>query len=156
MMKARLFRSVSRYVLHPWFRLTRGATLGVRVVVIDAEGRFLLVRHTYAPGWLFPGGGVERGETVYDAVRRETLEESGVIVDGVPQLHGVFANHQQFYGDHVACFVVRTFRREPFSGTREIVEARFYAPDDLPADATGGTRRRVAEILGERDISPDW
>ena len=87
--------------LHPWFRLTRGSTLGVRAAVIDAEGRvLLLVRHSYAPGWIFPGGGVERGETVYDAVRREMHEEAGIVIEGEPLLHGVFANHQQFMGDH--------------------------------------------------------
>jgi hypothetical protein len=57
------FSIVSKLALQPWFRLTRGQTLGVRAVVRDGDGAFLLVRHTYVPGWTFPGGGVDRLET---------------------------------------------------------------------------------------------
>lgn len=82
---------VSRLLLllmHPWFRLRRGMTLGVRVVVLDAENRVFLVRHGYAPGWLLPGGGVERGETIYDAMDRELVEEGGIVSGEPPALHG--------------------------------------------------------------------
>lgn len=156
MAKAALFRLVSRFVLHPWFRLTRGTTLGVRAAVIDGEGRVLLVQHSYAPGWILPGGGVERGETAYDAVRREVHEEAGIVIAAEPVLHGVFANHQQFRGDHLACFVIRRYRQEAFKPSREIAAARFYAPNGLPAGTTAGTRRRIAEILDGEPVTPDW
>jgi 8-oxo-dGTP pyrophosphatase MutT (NUDIX family) len=156
MTKALLFRVVSRFALHPWFRLTRGATLGVRAVVIDAGGKVLLVQHSYAPGWILPGGGVERGETAYQAVRREVHEEAGIVIEGEPALHGIFANHQQFMGDHLACFLVRRYRQEPFTRTPEIAAAEFFLPTELPAGTTGGTKRRLAEILNGAAIAPDW
>ena len=156
MTKAVLFRVVSRFALHPWFRLTRGSTLGVRAVVIDGEGSVLLVQHSYAPGWILPGGGVERGETAYDAVRRELHEEAGIVIEGEPVLHGIFANHRQFMGDHLACFLVRRYRQEAFVASSEIAAARFFAPAEFPAGTTGGTRRRVAEILNGAAIAPDW
>ena len=49
-------RSLGQKIL----RWKRSLTLGARVAVIDGDGRFLLVKQSYAPGWLFPGGGVER------------------------------------------------------------------------------------------------
>jgi len=156
MSKAALFRVVSRFALHPWFRLTRGTTLGVRAVVLDAESRVLLVQHSYAPGWILPGGGVERGETAYDAVRREVHEEAGIVVEGEPQLHGIFANHQQFRGDHLACFVVRRYRQEALTPSREIAAAQFFAATEFPSGTTGGTKRRVAEILNGVPVTPDW
>ena len=156
MSKAALFRIVSRFALHPWFRLTRGTTLGVRALVIDGEGRVLLVQHSYAPGWILPGGGVERGETAYDAVRREVHEEAGIVIEGEPALHGIFANHQQFKGDHLACFLVRRYRQEAFKPSREIAAAQFFEPSRLPAGTTGGTRRRIAEILNGVPVTPDW
>jgi 8-oxo-dGTP pyrophosphatase MutT (NUDIX family) len=156
MSKAAIFRIVSRFALHPWFRLTRGSTLGVRAVVIDPAGRVLLVRHSYAPGWILPGGGVERGETAFDAVRREVHEEAGIVIEGEPVLHGLFANHRQFMGDHLACFLVKRYRQEPFAGSREIAAARFFAPEDLPPDTTGGTKRRIAEILNGVAVTADW
>ena len=55
-LKTRLF--------HTWFLLTRPMTLGVRALAFDAEGRILLVRHTYIRGWHLPGGGVESGQTM--------------------------------------------------------------------------------------------
>ncbi len=156
MSKAALFRVISRFALQPWFRLTRGSTLGVRAAVIDGEGRVLLVQHSYAPGWLLPGGGVERGETAYDAVRREVHEEAGIVIEGAPLLHGIFANHQQFPGDHLACFLVRHYRQEPFKPTREIAAAQFFVPAELPPGTTGGTKRRIAEMLNGAPIAADW
>lgn len=54
---------------------------GAHVLVEDADGRVLVVRSTYmGPGWMLPGGRVERGETPETAAARETLEETGIEV----------------------------------------------------------------------------
>jgi len=58
-------------LLHAYFVVTRGLTLRVRAVVQSDDGKFLLVRHTYTPGWHFPGGGMEKGQTAEDALRDE-------------------------------------------------------------------------------------
>src|SRR5208337_3494971 len=70
--------------------VSRPLTLGVRGVVIDEEERILLVRHTYVSGWHFPGGGVEVGETLLEALARELEEEVGVRLEKRPALHGLF------------------------------------------------------------------
>jgi len=57
-------------------------TLAVGAVVVDA-GRLLLVRRARAPQvgkWSVPGGRVEPGETLAEAVAREVLEETGITV----------------------------------------------------------------------------
>jgi 8-oxo-dGTP pyrophosphatase MutT (NUDIX family) len=154
-MKKMLLTTAKRAVLHPWFRLSRGMTLGVRVCAFDGD-RVLLVRHTYAPGWLFPGGGVDRGETVFDAAVRELREESGVVAAETPQLHGLFSNEDHFSGDHIACFVVKSFARERWRPTLEIAEARFFPCSELPRGTTGGTRRRIVEIRGGIAAPPVW
>lgn len=133
-------------MMQPWFRLRRGMTLGVRAAIFDDQNRVFLVRHGYAPGWLFPGGGVERGETIYDALDRELKEEGGIIPEGPPLLHGLFSNEAKFRGDHVACFVVRRFTRQEWKPGIEIKETGFFPVGDLPQGTTGGTRRRIEEI----------
>jgi 8-oxo-dGTP pyrophosphatase MutT (NUDIX family) len=52
----------------------------------------LLVRHSYTPGWYFPGGGVDTGETSADAARRELIEETGLEALGELKLIGFFHN----------------------------------------------------------------
>ena len=56
-------------------------------VLIDAEGRFLLTSRpegkVYAGYWEFPGGKLEAGESVEEALRRELHEELGIKIDDV-------------------------------------------------------------------------
>jgi ADP-ribose pyrophosphatase YjhB (NUDIX family) len=54
---------------------------GAHVFATDDEGRVLVVRSTYlGPGWMLPGGRVERSETPHAAAVRETEEETGLRV----------------------------------------------------------------------------
>lgn len=56
-------------------------TEGAHVLVRDDAGRYLVVRTTYlGPGWMLPGGRVERSETPHAAAVRETREETGIEV----------------------------------------------------------------------------
>jgi len=154
--KTLLFRAVKPF-LRVAYRQTRGMTLGTRTLVLKADAtEVLLVRHGYAPGWLLPGGGVERGEALADAALRELREEAGVVAEEAPVLHGVFLNDAQFRGDHVACFVVRRFREDSFTPNAEIAEARFFAVAALPDGTTPGTRRRITEVLSGTAPARVW
>jgi ADP-ribose pyrophosphatase YjhB (NUDIX family) len=152
-----LMHNVIGALLRPVWRMRRGLTLGAQACVVDEAGRVLLVEHGYRPGWHFPGGGVEWGETIETAMGRELHEEVGVELTGPAQLHGVFANFQKFPGDHVALFVVRNWRRPVVPAPNaEIRASGFYAPGALPEATSDGTRRRVAEILGRVAKVPNW
>ena len=143
--------------LRPWWRLTRGLTLGAQGVVIDAQSNVLLVRHGYRPGWYFPGGGVERNETLLVALTRELHEETGVILKDQPVLHGLFSNTDNFPGDHIALFVVREWERPQVPRPNaEIIEQGFFAVDDVPAGTDAGTRRRLGELFNAEDVSDKW
>jgi 8-oxo-dGTP pyrophosphatase MutT (NUDIX family) len=140
----------------PYLRWSRGMTLGARVLVIDGEGKFLLVRHTYQPGWILPGGGVERGETCLAAALREVREEAAIIPTGVMALHGVFSNHKDFPGDHLVVYVLREFERGAFKPSLEIADARFFAWEELPASTTAGSLRRMEEVISSLPPSTEW
>jgi ADP-ribose pyrophosphatase YjhB (NUDIX family) len=149
-------RLVSRIITYGAL-FQRPMTLGVRGLVLDADDRVLLVRHTYVPGFYLPGGGVESGETMLQALMRELEEEGGVHVLGAPTLHGLYLNRRVSPRDHVALYVVRHFRCEgPRAPDHEIAEAGFFHLDALPPDATPATRARIAEVLDGEPLSPYW
>ena len=156
-MLRRALEPAIRRVLHTYWRFARGMTLGVRALVVDPQGRVLLVRHSYVSGWHLPGGGVEVGETIDGALARELLEEAGVTALQPPQLHGVFFNGRVSRRDHVALFVIRDFRQEGGPrNAREIIDYGFFAPDALPPDTTRGTRARLAEVFDGASASERW
>jgi ADP-ribose pyrophosphatase YjhB (NUDIX family) len=144
-------------LLRPYWRLRRGLTLGAQGVIIDGNNRVLLVRHSYRPGWFFPGGGVEWGETIEIALQRELEEEVGVSLTAPPRLHGVFANFASFPGDHIALFVVRDWqRREGYFKRGEIAEAAMFDRARLPERTDAGTRTRLAEIFEGAAVKATW
>jgi mutator protein MutT len=57
--------------------------VGVGAVVLNAAGEVLLAKRAHEPlkgEWSLPGGGVEIGEPLEEAVAREVLEETGIVV----------------------------------------------------------------------------
>jgi 8-oxo-dGTP pyrophosphatase MutT (NUDIX family) len=149
--------TATRRSLHLYWRMSRGLTLGVRGLVIDEARRVFLVQHTYVRGWHLPGGGVEPGETLVAALGRELFEEGNIELTGPPMLHGMFFNARVSQRDHVACYVVQSFRQSaPPAPTKEIAACRFFALDELPGDTTAGTRARIAEVLLDAPVSERW
>jgi 8-oxo-dGTP pyrophosphatase MutT (NUDIX family) len=149
--------AVMRRGMHFYWRFSRGITLGVRALVIDEARRIFLVKHTYARGWYLPGGGVEPGETVQTALARELVEEGNIELTAPPLLHGVFFNSHVSRRDHVACFIVQSFRQTaPPTPNREIAATGFFALDELPDDTTAASRARIAEILLGAPVSERW
>jgi ADP-ribose pyrophosphatase YjhB (NUDIX family) len=153
---SRIFRLAQRLFLFSQ-RLTRGMTLGVRGMVIDGENRIFLVKHSYVRGWHMPGGGVDAGETLAQALARELREEGNIELSGEPKLLGIYCNRAASARDHVAVYVIRDARQTaPVTPNREIVAAGFFPLDDLPADTTQATRRRIAEALSGLMPAEEW
>jgi ADP-ribose pyrophosphatase YjhB (NUDIX family) len=147
----------TRRLLHLYWRVSRGLTLGVRGLVFDARGRVFLVKHSYIPGWHLPGGGVEAGETLVTALTRELREEGNIELIGPPELFGVYWNRRIAFRDHVALYVVRSFRQTaPPQPNREIIAHGFFAVDALPEDTSRATRARITEVLGGNAAAEIW
>ena len=147
-------------LVRPFFQtygwLTRGATLGVRGLVLDGEGRVLLLEHTYIKGWYMPGGGVERGETAEHSLAREMVEEAGVEIIGRPVLLSVHDNRRIFPGDHVLIYRIDRWRQVKATQHGEISRIGFFAPDALPDGTTRATRNRIKEALEGAETDLMW
>jgi ADP-ribose pyrophosphatase YjhB (NUDIX family) len=138
-------------------RVSRGMTLGVRALLLK-ENHVLLVKHTYVPGWYLPGGGVEAGETLMEALRREIVEEVGAAFTGAPRLFAIYRNAAIDPRDHVALFVCSDWDQDPAAKVpnREILLAELFPLAHLPAGTTPATRARIAEVIDGKPPAADW
>lgn len=136
-----------------WHRMTVGA----RVMVVDGD-KVLLIRHTYVPGWQFPGGGVGPGETFEEAGARETLEETGYRVTGPMELFGLYHNSSPVTDrDHVAFFVAKSFKKEfERKPNHEIAEVGWFDRHALPDKVTPATSQRIDEYFDKVEKRSIW
>jgi len=78
--------------------------VGAAILVLDEHNRLLLMKRSDSGCWGLPGGAVEPGEVVEDAAKRETLEETNLIIEDM-SLFGVFSGMELYYkypnGDEV-------------------------------------------------------
>jgi len=99
--------------------------IGVGGIVIHEE-KVLLVKVTYGhQGWILPGGYVRPTETIGDAVRREVLEETGLIVEPL-ELVSVRSRITEGRNDLYATFLVKVVGGELKPDGRETVDARYF------------------------------
>ncbi|MCS6761486.1 MAG: NUDIX domain-containing protein [Candidatus Devosia symbiotica] len=136
-----------------WNRLT----IGARVMVVDGN-KVLLIRHSYVPGWQFPGGGVDPGETIESAARREVLEETGYRVAGTMELFGIYHNTSTVTDrDHVAFYVTSQFELDAvFKPNHEIAEAGWFDRKALPEKVTPATSQRIDEYFDKAPRRDIW
>ena len=146
-----LFRKALYQAARAYWMIFRPLTLGVRVMMLRGDA-VLLVKHTYQPNWYFPGGMVERGESLEQAARREAREEVGAEL-GKLTLIGVFSSFVEGKSDHVTVFACTEFSISPTTNP-EIEQWALFGPAELPPGVSPATRRRTEAYLeGEREAA---
>ncbi|GHO77442.1 hypothetical protein KSD_52130 [Ktedonobacter sp. SOSP1-85] len=105
--------------------------VGTSAVIFNEQGQILLLRHRFwrEGSWGLPGGYAEHGESLEETVCREVREETGYEVEIERVLRLVSGYKLRLE----VSFVGRLVGGERRLDAREIIEARFFAPDDLPA-----------------------
>jgi 8-oxo-dGTP pyrophosphatase MutT (NUDIX family) len=132
--------------------------IGTLAAIHDAAGRVLLMQRADNGEWDFPGGAMELGETLSEALTREVAEETGLLVKPI-RLVGVYTSardHNYTYpnGDQVqgwgaffeCCVVGGSLRTRD----GEALDLAFVAPDQLRFDFAV-LRRMKADLLARRE-----
>lgn len=138
----RIFSKVIYMIARFIWKLTKPVTAGARIILIY-NNRVLLVKHTYQEQWYLPGGGIKKGETFEQAIRREIKEELGGQLEEL-KLFGVYNNFYESKNDHIVIFVCDKFS---ISGKtdREIESFDYFDINNLPSNISSGTKRRIEE-----------
>jgi 8-oxo-dGTP diphosphatase len=120
--------------------------VGAAAVIMDSEGRILLVKHNYGKyNWELPGGLSEKNESAEDTAKREVFEETGLEVT-VGRLIGIYyePNHDMHHFVFI-CMVVD--KQQPMPDSKEITECKYYNIDELPRPISDFTTMRIQEAL---------
>jgi len=133
----------------------------VAAVVRDEAGRVLLIRRGDGRGWSLPGGFLEPGERLAEAIVREVREETGLEVEPL-RIVGVYSDPAYTHitypnGDQVH-FVSTTFECRVVGGALradgdESLEVAYFAPDALPAPIVCDHESRIRDALLGREAA---
>lgn len=123
-----ILRELTRHLL-------KRPVVGICAVARDADGKVLLVKRGDSGTWALPGGTLEWGETLTEALPREVEEETGATVVGVGTVTGVYSRPDRDPRFHSVTICVTCDVRGPVRGPNnrlEIWEAKLFAPEDVP------------------------
>ena len=126
----------------------------VSAMIMDGAGRILLQRRSDNGRWGVPGGGVEIGETLRDAILREVREETGLAVE-VVRLIGVYSDPAfqvvRYSDGNVVHYVSLFFQCRILGGELqtcdETLELGFFDPGSLPDSVLPLHRIRIQDAL---------
>ncbi len=129
--------------------------VGVGGIVLN-EGKVLLVKRGKQPGygkWSIPGGMVELGETLSEALKREVLEECGIeieLADVVAVLERVIRREDEKVRYHyVLVDFLGYWKGGDLQPASDILEARWADPAEMEAlEMTERTQQVVFEVMG--------
>jgi 8-oxo-dGTP pyrophosphatase MutT (NUDIX family) len=128
----------------------RPRTFGAHAVALTRDGRLVLVKLWYAPGWRLPGGGRAASEPAAEAALRELREEIDMTSHGSIQPVCELEEQADFRRDLASLVIVRDVEYRPKRWNWEVEAVDDFDPNDMPADLSSQTRRwlrTVAEHL---------
>lgn len=130
---------------------------GVAAIIQDDGGSILLQRRSDNGLWGLPGGSVEIGESVRDAIVREVREETGLTVE-VLRLVGVYSDPKfqtvRYPDGNVVHYISTLFACRILDGALqtcdEMLDLQFFDPMHLPEDLLSMHRIRIQDALANR------
>lgn len=131
----------------------------VDAVVESGDGEVLLIERGHPPpGWALPGGFVDAGESLEQAVVRELREETGMTATGLVQFHTYSEPGRDPRHPTVSTVFLVRAEGVPVAGD-DAARAAFFPPDALPAPLAFDHAAILADVAryratGERPVTP--
>lgn len=111
----------------------RNPLLTVDAIIKTGGGIVLIKRKNLPFGWAIPGGFVDYGETIEDAVCREAKEETGLDIDLVRQFHTYSDPKRDSRYHTVTVMFIATASGIPKAGD-DAKKAKIFTEETLPAE----------------------
>lgn len=123
-------------------------TSGCFTIVIDKEGRILLVKRKDYPLWDLPGGALEKDELVESCAVRETEEETGYIIS----IHRKIGEYYQpEYDDLQHLFLGEVNHGLPIKDGPETESVEWFNPEKLPMFMIPNRRKQIINFLTHKN-----
>jgi 8-oxo-dGTP diphosphatase len=136
-------------------------TPAAAAIILDEEGKVLLMRRGDGRGWSLPGGVMEPGEKIADCMVREVQEETGLEVEPV-RLTGVYSdpdvNRFTFPNGDQVHIVSATFECRVVGGRLqpdgdESLELSYFDPGELPETLVPPHYIRIQDAMAGREAA---
>lgn len=130
--------------------LLRRPVVGIVAAARTVDGRLLLIRRGDSGKWALPGGTLEWGENLRDAIEREVLEETGATVTALGELLGTYSRPDRDPRFHAVTIVVGATITEPDQARVnpvEVSEVGLFHDHQLPSDYSHGMEDIVQNVV---------
>ncbi|MBW6437650.1 NUDIX domain-containing protein [Actinoplanes hulinensis] len=125
--------------------------VGARTIVLDEQGRLLLIQRSDNHRWAIPAGAMELGESMAECAVRELWEETGLRATSLTPYAFYTAytytnEYRHTYQQVLMSFVVHSWEGELLRQTEESVDAGFFPLDALPGQKSFVIDEALADL----------
>jgi|SRR3989344_4672850 len=129
--------------------------VGVKIALINPEGKILLLKRSDKYGWDLVGGRMNPGKNLSENLKREIKEETGLVWNGVSKL--VSAQDIIMPDQHVVrlTFIGHIKGVTKIKKNEESLEFKWFTISELKKLINKGLDRFVAELITNKVIQPE-
>jgi 8-oxo-dGTP diphosphatase len=144
----KIVKEVARHLL-------RRPVVGIVAAARTPDGRLLLIRRGDSGKWALPGGTLEWGENLRDAITREVWEETGAKVTALGELLAVYSASFRDPRFHAVTIVVAASCTEPNQNQVnpiEVTEVGLFRDGELPSDFSHGMQDMIQNAVAKKSV----
>lgn len=125
--------------------------IGVFAVIFNKQRKVLLCHRCDQDLWNLPGGSLENNETIYQGLKREVKEETGLTVV-IEKLVGVYCSPQKQKKEIIFLFTVKAVSGE-ISLSEEADKINYFSFEEIPINTPPNQREKIKDAF---QSSENW